>query len=180
MWGWAAFEARHGNPYVCTVLIAIGLVPCAYVQLGTKHVKAGAVASISITVVAISSELNTVKGMKRKALWREKIDSWLGSATDNFLKRWIAFMVGGVVALLIELTLLPVKARTRLVESLAASIKQISEMEACIAFGIEEGCNISEFPLGVLTRFEVASGRAKGALGAAETFRMFLFQHWWL
>ena len=79
-------------------------------------------------------------------------------------------MIGGAVALLIELTLLPVKARTRLVESLAASIKQISEMEGCIAFGIEEGSNISEFPPNVLTRFETASGRAKGALGAAETF----------
>ena len=74
------------------------------------------------------------------------------------------------MALLVELTLLPVKARTRLVESLAASIKQISEMEGCIAFGIEEGSNISEFPPNVLARFEIASGRAKGALGAAETF----------
>ena len=80
-------------------------------------------------------------------------------------------MVGGTIALIVEIVILPVKARNRLIESLAASIKQISEMEGCIAFGIEEGTNVSAFPPEVFGRFDQASGRAKTALGAAETFR---------
>ena len=70
LWGWAAFEARHGNPYVCAVLVGIGVIPCTYVQLGTKHIKAGAVASISIFVVAVSSELKTVQGMAKGGFLR--------------------------------------------------------------------------------------------------------------
>lgn len=38
----------------------------------------------------------------------------IGTSTENFLKRWIAFLIGGTVALAVEMVLLPVKARTRL------------------------------------------------------------------
>ena len=80
-------------------------------------------------------------------------------------------MIGGVVALIVELVLFPVKARTRLVESLAASLRQISAMEGCIAFGIEEGVNIDVFAPEVILRFETATAKAQAALTAAETFR---------
>ena len=96
----------------------------------------------------------------------------LGTATENFLKRWIAFMIGGAVALVVEVMLLPVKARSRLVESLAAALKQINEMETCVAFGIEEGVNLDVYAPEVFLNFEKASGKANGALNAAETFRM--------
>ena len=79
-------------------------------------------------------------------------------------------MIGGVVALVVELTLLPVKARTRLVESLAAALRQINEMEGCVAFGIEEGVNFDVYVPAVMQRFEDASTKAKSALIAAETF----------
>lgn len=95
-----------------------------------------------------------------------------GTATENFLKRWIAFMIGGLVALIVEVVLLPVKARGRLTESLAAALRQINEMETCVAYGIEEGTNLDVYAPEVLLRFEQASGKANGALSAAETFRM--------
>lgn len=82
-------------------------------------------------------------------------------------------MIGGVVALIVELVLLPVKARTRMVESLAAAIRQITEMENCVAAGIEEGSKFDVFNHEVLAKFERASGKANNALCAAETFRMF-------
>ena len=63
LWGWAAYEARHGNPVVCAAVIFVGLIPCAYVQLGTKYPKAGMVTIISMSVVSLSTELNTVLGM---------------------------------------------------------------------------------------------------------------------
>ena len=157
IWGWAALEARNGNRVVCAVMIAIALFPCAYVQLGTKYPKAGMVCIVSICVVALSTELETVPG----------------TATESFLKRWIAFMIGGAVALVVEVVLLPVKARTRLVESLAAALHQISEMEKCIAAGIESGKKIDVYAAENFLRFEHASGKANIALSAAETFLPF-------
>lgn len=62
LWGWAAVEARGGNPIVCAAMIFLALFPCAYVQLGTKYPKAGMVCIVSICVVALSSELDTVPG----------------------------------------------------------------------------------------------------------------------
>lgn len=157
IWGWAALEARNGNRIVCAVMIFIALFPCAYVQLGTKYPKAGIVSIVSICVVTLATELDTVPG----------------TATENFLKRYIAFMIGGVVALIVQIVLLPVKARTRLVESIATALQQISKMERCIAFRIEEGVKIDVYAAENISRFENACGKANGALSAAETFLPF-------
>ncbi|KAL8831780.1 MAG: hypothetical protein Q9191_000666 [Dirinaria sp. TL-2023a] len=105
-----------------------------------------------MSVVALATELGTVPG----------------TSTENFLKRYIAFMIGGIVALIVEMVFLPVKARTRLVESIAAALRRISEMENVIATGIEEGVNLKGFPADRLAHWEHASGKANGALGAAE------------
>ena len=75
------------------------------------------------------------------------------------------------MALIVEMALLPVKARTRLVESIAAVLRQINEMENVIAAGIEDGLNLDVFAADRIARFEHASRKAKGALSAAETFR---------
>ena len=157
LWGWAAVEARGGNRIVCAVMICIGIIPCAYVQLGSQYPKAGIVAIVSMCVVSLASEPQTVPG----------------TPTEDFLKRWIAFMIGGVVAIVVEMVLLPVKARTRLVESLAAALQQINEMEKCIASGIEKGTNLDLFSVIVYERFEKASSKANTALTAAETFLPF-------
>ncbi|KAL8783830.1 MAG: hypothetical protein Q9213_004376 [Squamulea squamosa] len=157
LWGWAALEARSGNRVVVAAMVCLGLIPSTYVQLGSKYPKAGQVCIVSICVVALSTELQTVPG----------------SATENFLKRWLAFVIGGIVALVVEIAFLPVKARTRLVESLTAAIRQISEMENCIAAGIEEGVNLDVYDPKALKRFEDASGKASGALTAAKTFLPF-------
>lgn len=77
------------------------------------------------------------------------------------------------MALMVELVLLPVKARTRLVESLAAALEQINEMEKCLAAGIEQGVKIDIFAAANIVRFENANGMANTALGAAETFLPF-------
>lgn len=96
-----------------------------------------------------------------------------GTAKENFLKRLIAFLIGGVVALMVEMVLFPVKARDRLVESLAACIRQISELEGCLAYGIESETNVDVHSKAVTERFSRAKGKAEGALAAAETFLPF-------
>ena len=93
-----------------------------------------------------------------------------GAADTIFLERLIAFQIGGIGAIAAEFIVLPVRARTRLVESLATSVSLVTEMEACIAHGIEEGKNVAEFPKEVDVRLEDASRRAKVALTAAEVF----------
>jgi uncharacterized membrane protein YgaE (UPF0421/DUF939 family) len=160
LWGWAAYEARGGDRVVCVVILVIGIIPSTYVQLGTKYVKAGMVAIVSMCVVALATEDQTVAG----------------SATENFLKRWIAFLIGGFVALIVEFILFPVKARDRLVESLASSIRHISDMEACVAYGVETETNVDVRSPEIIERFETAKSKAQSALTAAETFLPFCSQ----
>lgn len=74
------------------------------------------------------------------------------------------------MALIVELVLFPVKARTRLVESLAATLSQIHEMENCVDSGIDGGSNFDIFNPNVSLRFNHAKGKANSALSAAETF----------
>lgn len=158
IWGYAAFQARGGNRIVAVVIIVIGIIPSTYIQLGSKYIKAGMVTIISMSIVVLATEDHTVPG----------------SATENFLKRLIAFFIGGVVALIVEVALFPVKARDRLVESLACSIRQITEMEACLAYGIEtEINNVNVHSPAVISRFSIAKGKAEAALAAAETFLPF-------
>ncbi|KFY03051.1 hypothetical protein O988_01722 [Pseudogymnoascus sp. VKM F-3808] len=159
-WGLAAFEAARGNRVITVVLLVIGMVPSLYVQLGTTYVKAGMVCIISMCIVALATVDNTLSG----------------GAVDNFLKRLIAFLIGGTVAIFIEFAILPVRARDRLVESLAAAIVKISEMEACLAHGVESGKNTDARNPEVIERFEVAMGKAEDALGAAATFLPFCAQ----
>ncbi|KAG0649392.1 hypothetical protein D0Z07_4427 [Hyphodiscus hymeniophilus] len=157
VWGYVAYQAGHGNRVVCVVILILGIIPSTYIQLGSKYVKAGMVSIVSMCIVALATVDHTVPG----------------SATENFLKRLIAFLIGGVVALIVELVLFPVKARDRLVESLAASIRQISEMEGCIAYGIETEINVDVHSKAVSERFSIAKSKAEGALAAAEMFLPF-------
>ena len=157
LWGWAAYEARNGNRIVCAAMVCIGIFPCAYVQLGTKYPKAGMVGIVSMCVVTLATELETVPG----------------GGTKNFLKRYIAFMIGGIVALVVEVVVFPVKARTRLVEALVATVNHVNDMEKCIAFGIEEGKKIDVFDSATFERFEQATNKANNSLTAAETFLPF-------
>ncbi|KFY65709.1 hypothetical protein V496_02370 [Pseudogymnoascus sp. VKM F-4515 (FW-2607)] len=159
-WGLAAFEASGGSRVVTVVMLVIGVVPSTYVQLGTTYVKAGMVCIISMCIVALATVDNTLSG----------------GAVDNFLKRLIAFLIGGTVAIFIEFIVLPVRARDRLVESLAAAIQKISEMEACLAYGVESGKNTDARSPEVIERFEIAMGKAEDALGAAATFLPFCNQ----
>ena len=102
-----------------------------------------------------------------------KLTDTLGAPTHDFLKRWIAFMIGGTTALIVELVLYPVKARTHLVESLAAALEHINEMERYIAAGIEKGAKIDVYAATNVARFETANAKANTALSAAETFLPF-------
>lgn len=67
LWGWAAWEIHGGNRVVCAATICVGLIPATYVQLGTKYPKAGMVSIVSMCVVALATELETVPGSMVKS-----------------------------------------------------------------------------------------------------------------
>ena len=152
LWGWAAYGAGNGNRYVCAVMIAIGTVPAAYVLICTKYVKAGIVTIVSITVVALATELGTVPG----------------SSTENFLKRYIAFMIGAAVSLFVVVAFFPVKASTRMVEALVRCLNSVAEMENCVAFGIEHPSAKHILTESTIKRFDKATSKAKAAVQTAE------------
>ena len=62
IWGLVTLVARNENPYVVAVMICLGIIPSAYVQLGTPYPKAGMVSIVSMCVVALSTELGSVPG----------------------------------------------------------------------------------------------------------------------
>lgn len=152
LWGWAAFGAGNGNRYVCAVMIGVGTIPAAYVLICTKYLKAGIVTIVSITVVALATEIDTVAG----------------SATENFLKRYIAFMIGAVISLFVAVGFYPVKASTRMVEALVRSLNSVVEMENCVAFGIEHPKAKHILTQTTIKRFNRATSNAKAAVQTAE------------
>ena len=155
VWGFAAYEIGSGNRVVLMAMLVIGFIPSAYVQLGSKYVKAGMVSIISMSVVAIGT--------------LEPI--YPGTSVETFLRRLVAFFIGGVVAVAVEVFLFPTRARDRLVESVATSVQRISDMEACLAYGVESEANVTDLQsIQVLRRFEAARGKAQTAMAAAEVF----------
>lgn len=92
---------------------------------------------------------------------------------EIYVKRLVCFLAGGMVALLVEMILYPVRARDRLVESLVSSISQISIMESSVAEGIDTPSTIDTKSLAPSAKFKNAKEKAERALDAARTFLPF-------
>ncbi|KAI0165510.1 hypothetical protein GGR57DRAFT_123625 [Xylariaceae sp. FL1272] len=155
--GIVAFEVGQGNLVVLVVVLVIGLIPSSFIHLTTSYVKAGVISMISLAVVGIS----TVVPVNQD------------SPEETYVKRLICFLVGGVVALLVEMIFFPVRARDRLVECLASSIKQISIMEASVAVGVDSTDKVDLKSHALNASFKSAKDKAEQALIAAKTFLPF-------
>ncbi|KAJ4309560.1 hypothetical protein N0V84_011434 [Fusarium piperis] len=153
--GYLSYEIGRGNRVAMVFILVVGIVPSFYIQLGTKYVKAGMVATVTMVVVALAAMNGS------------------GSAYENFHKRLTAFVIGGAVALLVEMLLFPVRARDRLLESLSASVKQVQNMQASMAVGLDSPIKPDFRNPGLHKRFNHARSKARGALAAAETFLPF-------
>ncbi|UNI21702.1 hypothetical protein JDV02_007669 [Purpureocillium takamizusanense] len=155
--GYLAVEIGRGNRVAAVVILVLGIVPSVYVQITTKYVKAGIVSIVSMAVVTLAS-----------------ID--LGSeAVTVYYKRLVAFIIGGLVAVLVEVCIAPVRARDRLVESLSASVRQVQKMQASLAVGVDTPERLDLKSEKLLNRFNRARDKAQAALAAAETFLPFCF-----
>lgn len=95
------------------------------------------------------------------------------TASEIFYKRLVAFLVGGLVAMLVEALIKPVRARDRLVDSLSASVRQVQKMQAAVAVGIDNPERPNFRSVKLFNRFTHSRDKAQGALAAAETFLPF-------
>ncbi|KAI1770718.1 hypothetical protein F4818DRAFT_251447 [Hypoxylon cercidicola] len=155
--GFLAYEIGQGNRAVAIVILVLGIIPSSYVHLGTPYVKSGLISIVSMSVVGLA----TVLQPRGEETW------------EIFVKRMVCFVVGGTVALIIEMFLFPVRARDRLVESLASTIQQISQMEGAVAIGIDSPQDIDIKSHALNESFKDAKGKAEQALTAARTFLPF-------
>ncbi|OTB06416.1 hypothetical protein M426DRAFT_72217 [Hypoxylon sp. CI-4A] len=146
--GFLAYEIGQGNRVVAIVILVLGIIPSAYIRLGTPYIKTGIISMVSLSVVGLET-------------WK------------IFVKRMVCFLIGGTVALLVEMFLFPVRARDRLVESLASTIQQISQMEGSVAVGIDSPKNIDIRSNAHSENFKDAKEKAEQALSAARTFLPF-------
>ncbi|RYP07409.1 hypothetical protein DL764_002544 [Monosporascus ibericus] len=174
--GFLSYLIGQGNHAVAVMVLALGAVLSFYVQLSTGYVKTGIISTVSMSVVGLGKllprlcELDPVLAKSRPATAIQHNDHrpW-----EIFVQRLICFLVGGAVALMVEMFLFPVRARDRLVESLASSIQQISHMEASLAIGIDSPINSNVKSHAINAKFHRAKGKAEQALSAARTFLPF-------
>ncbi|KAI1103989.1 hypothetical protein F4804DRAFT_308738 [Jackrogersella minutella] len=155
--GFLAYEIGQGNRVVAIVVLVFGIMPSSYFHLGTPFVKTGIISLVSMSVVGLS----TILQPPGEQTW------------EIFVKRMVCFLVGGTVALLVEMLLFPVRARDRLVESLASTIQQISQMESSVAVGIDSPENVNIKSHAINENFKDAMEKAEQALSAARTFLPF-------
>ncbi|UKZ85008.1 uncharacterized protein TrAFT101_000886 [Trichoderma asperellum] len=153
--GYVSFVIAGGSRAITVVVLAFTILPAAYFHVATKYVKAGAAAIISINVVALAAENSTEL------------------AVQVYYKRLIAFLVGGVTATLVEVSISPVRARDRLVESLSACVRHIQGMQGAIAVGVDEPEFFDPRSLKQHRHFDQLRERAQASLAAAETFLPF-------
>ncbi|ETS82366.1 hypothetical protein PFICI_04242 [Pestalotiopsis fici W106-1] len=154
--GFLSYEIGQGNRIVTAIVLVIASIPASYTQLGTPYVKTGIISIVSMSVVGLATIVTP--------------DTY---PWEIFVKRMTCFLVGGTTALIVEMVLFPVRARDRLVESLASAIKQISNMESSVAVGIETPCAVDLRSEALKNRFKRSKGKAESALAAAQTFLPF-------
>ncbi|PHH76569.1 hypothetical protein CDD80_1430 [Ophiocordyceps camponoti-rufipedis] len=150
--GFAAYEVGRGNRVGVAVVLFVVMMPSIYLHLvAPQYAKVAIVSIVSMSVVALASINGTVP------------------AYEIFYKRLVAFLVGGIVAMLVEVVIAPVRARDRLVECLSYSVRQIQKMEMTLAVGIEGPWSPNIRSQALLARFNRARDKAHGALADAES-----------
>ncbi|KAI1432811.1 hypothetical protein GGR50DRAFT_672215 [Xylaria sp. CBS 124048] len=156
--GLIAWEIGQGNLVVLVVILAIGLLPAAYIQVATSYVKVGFISMISLSIVGISTVVRT---NNHDLPWQ------------IYLKRLLSFLVGGSVGVLVQMILFPIRARDRLVESLASTISQVSIMQSGMAVGVDSPSIIDTKSQVLESDIEGTKEKAQQALDAARTFLPF-------
>ncbi|KAI3332019.1 hypothetical protein HD806DRAFT_546290 [Xylariaceae sp. AK1471] len=155
--GIIAWEVGQGNRILLVIVLAIGLLPGSYIQWNTPYIKAGVIYMVSLSLVGIATVV--------------RVNS--DSPSQICIKRLVSFLIGGAVAVTVEMVIFPVRARDRLVESLASALTQISIMESFVAMGVDSPSAVDIKSHALNAHFKGAKEKAEQALDAAQTFLPF-------
>lgn len=157
-WAYLSYAAssNQSDPYLETVITAIGAVPGFYFFLGTPYVRAAIIGIISIYIVLLA------------AVTPSPIND---SILTAWAKRCFAVGYGGGVALIVQLIMFPSKARDELNQEIAFVCGSISELELLYATGLEgESWKIS-LSAQKYKRMSRISQTAKSALTRADGYK---------
>lgn len=157
-WGYLSYVAgvHQTNPYLETVITIFGAVPGFYFLLGSPYVKAAIIQIISIYIVMLAAILPSNNQ---------------GSILANFGKRCLAVGYGGGIAVIVQVTLFPIKARDQLNEEISFVAGCISEMEMLVASGLEGQSLKSSLTEDRYQRSSRISQSAKSALVRATAYK---------
>ncbi|ANB15207.1 hypothetical protein AWJ20_2831 [Sugiyamaella lignohabitans] len=127
-WGYAAYEAgwsgtTPGGDVVMCVVIVVGLIVGYYFMLASPYPKAAMVGIVSSTIVVLSTIYPVTPSTIR----------------ENFAKRCIAMLIGGAAAVVVQITLFPVKARSELVNQIVSCLECCEKLEEIVAQGVDGG-----------------------------------------
>ncbi|CAI4210710.1 unnamed protein product [Parascedosporium putredinis] len=152
--GYIAYLAGHHILVLAIIVQMLVIIPSAYIQLETKYVKAGIVCITSSAVVTCASFSNSK------------------SAVAIYYTRLASFLIGGTVAILVEVCLYPVRARDRLIQSLSSAIQEILRVQGAVSIGIDDP-DLGHHSARAQAVFTSSRNRTRAALAAAETFLPF-------
>lgn len=157
-WSYLSYVAGNydRNRYAMSVVFAIGVLPAYYFVLKSPYPKAGFIYIISANMVALSTANPSVPG----------------TILENFAKRCLAMFIGGAAALLVQITLYPIKARTELVRNITRAIQYCNYLEGYVSIGIEkaEVNDLTETHQHAYDMINIYSKQAKQVLGNAEIY----------
>lgn len=157
-WAYLSYAAGHhqSDPYLETVITAIGAAPGFYYFLGTPYVRAAIIGIISIYIVLLAAAIPS-------------------SISDSILTAWakrcFAVGYGGGVSLIVQLIMFPSKARDELNQEIAFVCGSISELQLLYASGLEGESlrvSLSEQKYKRMTKI---SQSARGALSRADAYK---------
>ncbi|SJM88074.1 uncharacterized protein ZBIST_4263 [Zygosaccharomyces bailii] len=157
-WAYLSYAAGHHqtDPYLETVITAIGAVPGFYFFLGTPYVRAAIIGIISIYIVLLAAVLPS---------------SVHDTILTSFAKRCFAVGYGGGVALIVQVIFFPSKARDELNKEIAFICGSISELELLYATGLEGESLKTSLTQERYDKMTYISQSAKAALSRADAYK---------
>ncbi|CAR28985.1 hypothetical protein ZYGR_0W00130 [Zygosaccharomyces rouxii] len=157
-WAYLSYAAgqHQSDPYLETVITAIGAAPGFYYFLGTPYVKAAIIGIISIYIVLLAAAIPS-------SIHDTILTAWA--------KRCFAVGYGGGVALIVQLIMFPSKARDELNQEIAFVCGSISELQLLYASGLEgEPLKVS-LSEQKYKRMAKVSQSARAALSRADAYK---------
>ncbi|GAV48509.1 hypothetical protein ZYGR_0K00140 [Zygosaccharomyces rouxii] len=157
-WAYLSYAAgdHQSDPYLETVITAIGAAPGFYYFLGTPYVRAAIIGIISIYIVLLAAAIPS---------------SVHDSILTAWAKRCFAVGYGGGVSLIVQLIMFPSKARDELNQEIAFVCGSISELQLLYASGLEGESLTVSLSEQKYKRMTKISQSARGALSRADAYK---------